>query len=165
MADSVIIRKAEAADAPAVGKIYALSWQAGYAGILPEAFLAGLTPENCAPAPEKLAAGNTLVAQAGELAGLASFGPPRTEPRELGELYTIYTLPSHWRQGVGRQLLEAARRQMKAQGCPGMFLWVLRDNARARRFYESMGLTFTGRERELSVAGTAAAEVQYAQRW
>ncbi|MGH6971682.1 MAG: GNAT family N-acetyltransferase, partial [Caulobacteraceae bacterium] len=41
--------------------------------------------------------------------------------------------------GVGRALLIAAARVMKAQGAASLMLFVLSRNAPARRFYERMG--------------------------
>lgn len=57
------------------------------------------------------------------------------------ELHALYVLPGHWHQGIGHRLLEAAG-DVTA-------LWVLRDNAQARRFYESHGWRPTAAERRL----------------
>jgi RimJ/RimL family protein N-acetyltransferase len=40
-------------------------------------------------------------------------------------------------------------------------LWVLRDNERARRFYERAGWSFDGTEKEDVVAGATVTEVRY----
>jgi ribosomal protein S18 acetylase RimI-like enzyme len=44
-----------------------------------------------------------------------------------------------------------------------MFLWVLRDNTRARRFYERYGFHADGVEEPFHVAGAAVPEVRYAK--
>jgi hypothetical protein len=44
-----------------------------------------------------------------------------------------------------------------------MYLWVLRDNARARRFYERSGFRADGVEEPYEVAGVAVPEVRYAR--
>src|SRR4051794_10922273 len=41
-----LIRPATVADAPALGRVHVTSWRQTYAGIVPAAFLAGLSPEN-----------------------------------------------------------------------------------------------------------------------
>jgi GNAT superfamily N-acetyltransferase len=60
-----------------------------------------------------------------------------------GELYAIYVLASHWRRGLGAQLLRAVAGALAERGFGAMGLWVLRDN-QACRFYESLGGTCVG---------------------
>ena len=51
------------------------------------------------------------------------------------QLYSLYVLSSYYGHGVGQALLDQALGARPAQ------LWVARDNARARRFYEKNGFT------------------------
>jgi GNAT superfamily N-acetyltransferase len=69
-------------------------------------------------------AGRLVVAEdAGRIVGFVAF--------DRRQLHALYVLSAYWGQGVGRRLLAAAG--------PVQELWVLRDNARARRFYERHG--------------------------
>jgi GNAT superfamily N-acetyltransferase len=56
-------------------------------------------------------------------------------------LQHLYVDPPHWGRGIGSQLHDAA----VARGARE--LWVLRDNATARRMYERRGWSLTGRVR------------------
>lgn len=141
------IRPITDADIDAVAEVHVRTWQTGYAGIVPAAHLDQLDPARNAehrrrqePRPGQ----HTLVADsAGTIVGFAAFGPDRSEPGH-GELYAIYVHPDHWGAGAGRRLIEAARAGLAGDGFPDMRLWVLADNARARRFYERAGLEFDG---------------------
>lgn len=56
-----------------------------------------------------------------------------------GEIASFYVLPSEWRRGTGRRLGGRALVEARARGFAEVMLWVLETNARARRFYESLG--------------------------
>jgi GNAT superfamily N-acetyltransferase len=87
-------------------------------------------------------AGHLVVAEEeGRLVGFVAF--------DAAELHALYVLPAYWGWGLGSRLLRAAG--------PVGRLWVLRDNARARRFYEGHGWRADGTER---VAG-GVVEVRY----
>lgn len=55
------------------------------------------------------------------------------------EILTLATHPAHRRQGLARQLLELACKQLEAEGIEEIFLEVREDNLAAQRFYESSG--------------------------
>ena len=58
----------------------------------------------------------------------------------------LYVLPRHQNRGYGTRLLEYAVRR-----CPGTpTLWILDNNAGARRLYERNGFRFTGNVHRLS---------------
>lgn len=121
------------------------SWQAGYAGIVPEDFLAALDPAEFAArlrdTARRPAEGGALCAVDDErIVGHAAFGPDRSEEGRHGELYSIYVLPEQWGIGAGHRLFAAARERLTAGGFPDLRLWVLEDNHRARRFYERQGM-------------------------
>jgi GNAT superfamily N-acetyltransferase len=141
-----------------VARVHVRSWQSGYAGIVPEEFLATLDPAGFATRRryrDVPPGGGSIVAVAeGQIVGHASFGPYRPEKdvtdSSMGELYSIYVDPEHWGDGAGHRLFAAARERLTAAGFPGMRLWVLEDNHRARRFYERQGMRPDG-EREVWV--------------
>jgi len=56
-----------------------------------------------------------------------------------GEVYAIYVLPEQHGRGVGRALLQRAAQELLDRGLASMLIWVLRENAPSRRFYERMG--------------------------
>jgi GNAT superfamily N-acetyltransferase len=48
-------------------------------------------------------------------------------------------VPGEWGSGVAATLHDAAVEGLRALGCTEARLWVLEENARARRFYERRG--------------------------
>ncbi|GGP23061.1 N-acetyltransferase [Silvimonas iriomotensis] len=67
--------------------------------------------------------------------------PPFIRARREARIGTIVVAASHRRQGVGEQLLGAARAWAKAQGAVTLYLQVFSFNESAIRFYEKHGLT------------------------
>ncbi|PGH46154.1 Ribosomal protein S18 acetylase RimI [Micromonospora sediminicola] len=153
------IRREEPDDAEAIARVHIHGWQAGYAGIMPDEVLNRLNPRAWAQRRRDLGTADpdhpftTLVAEDdGLVAGFTTFGPYRNnqdrgdlDPAH-GELLAIYLEPAYWGSGVGRTLLTAARAGLAERGWTGYRLWVLADNARARRFYERAGHSPDGEE-------------------
>jgi putative acetyltransferase len=81
-----------------------------------------------------------LVAEeAGEAVGAAGY---RTE-----WLDGLYVVPGRWGRGVAAELHDHVLERLWAQGSERCHLWVLEDNARARRFYERRGWRLNGETR------------------
>ena len=70
-------------------------------------------------------------------------------PPSMGEIWSIYVAPSHWDQGVGLALWDAARDGLLEEGCTDVSVWIALGNERAMRFHELAGF-----KRELSTART-----------
>ena len=113
-----------------------------------------------APSPPPAAAPPSVPAPVAEIIGYASFGPERGvngaplperarrdgSPRpRCAELYALYVTPAWWSTGTGRDLMCRVLDETKAGGYPRIVLWVLEQNARARRFYECSGFRLDGR--------------------
>lgn len=60
-------------------------------------------------------------------------------PGRLWLLNDLFVAPSARGSGVGRALLERARRYAEETGARGLFLQTARDNTTAQRLYESLG--------------------------
>ncbi|MEU8638826.1 GNAT family N-acetyltransferase [Amycolatopsis sp. NPDC048633] len=125
------IRDAEVADAPAIGEVHVASWQAAYAGLMPDDFLAGLSAESRAESWARRigAGGPVLVAEEdGVIAGFAAYGD--------GRLYALYLLPEYWGRGLGRALHDRVVDELSGDS---VVLWVLSTNERAKAFYVRQG--------------------------
>jgi GNAT superfamily N-acetyltransferase len=161
------IRVARPADAPAVAEVHVRSWQAGYRGLLPDAYLDSLRPEDRAARYtfDRGATGDpeTIVALVeGVIRGFATTGPARgVANRDVGEVLALYVDPHCWGRGLGRRLIVEARRRLTAHGFPEAILWVLAGNARAERFYRADGWLPDGARREAETWGVRAEEVRY----
>ena len=165
------VRRAVPADAEGIARVHTTTWQAAYAGVLPASFLDGLSWERWAEGWRRelvegpAAGGAVLVAVDGdEVVGFASTGPARDEDlrqQDFLELHSLYVHPSAWGGGIGRDLVAAAFADVTA---PGVMLWVLEENPRARRFYERAGFTPDGVTRVETVGGAELLELRYAKR-
>jgi len=80
----------------------------------------------------------------------------------VGELYALYVAPAWWSTGTGRALMGHVLTALRADGFPRAVLWVLADNARARRFYERAGFTPDGGTNVLAGLG-GVLELRYAR--
>jgi GNAT superfamily N-acetyltransferase len=161
------VRAAEPADAAEIAHVHVRSWQVAYRGLLPDAFLASLRPEDRAArymlGPARSGRATTTVAvDDGVIRGFATTGPARGEPSsDVGELLALYIDPDHWGDGAGRLLIADARARLSEHGFTEAILWVLVGNERAERFYRADGWTFDGTRREEELGGATVAELRY----
>jgi ribosomal protein S18 acetylase RimI-like enzyme len=152
----ICIRRARSADAPAIGAVHVATWRTAYAGVLPDDYLAGLSPlrhaagyeqaitdrhnghavfvavASGADAPEGTPAGQATVV------GFVSGGRARRPGLGQGEIETLYLLEDYRERGVGRRLMRAIAAHLAAVGCRSVVLWVLQDNP-TRWFYRRLG--------------------------
>lgn len=167
--DGIVVREARAGDAAEVARVHVESSRAAYAGLLPEETRAAFTFERrLATWAETLATeGGEFVyvaEEAGRVIGFASGGRERGGDAEYdGELYAVYVLPASQRLGAGRLLTLAVAGRLAREGFGAMLLWVLEENAPARRFYESLGGAPVRRKQE-ERAGRTLVEVAYGWR-
>ncbi len=84
----------------------------------------------------------------GAIVGFCAVGASRDDdPGADGEVQMLYVAPASWRGGVGQKLFDAGVAYLRARGFPELILWVLKDNIRARTFYEKNGWLPDGAEK------------------
>lgn len=133
------------ADAEALAQVHVRSWRETYRGILPDAYLARMSEPAHARrwrwALSYPGADDVTLAAAGRdgLVGYAAGGPSRSGRAKEGEIHTLYVLREAQGRGLGRRLVEDAARALAAHGADSLMISVLRDNHRARDFYEHLG--------------------------
>lgn len=167
----VRVREMTENDCPSVAEIRVRGWQFAYAGLIPQPYLDTLdVAADTARCGARFARGDPalvgLVAERGDtIVGWASFGPYRDRdlPPTDTELYALYVHPEHIGTGAGRALMAEVLARCVATGVPRMLLWVLKDNARARRFYARAGFGPDGAEEQFEVDGMPVPEVRYAR--
>ena len=149
---TALVRAARPEDARSVAEVHVASWRHTYRGMLPDDSLERLSVDDreamwldafADPAPKS----GAFVAEVdGRIVGFASFGPSRDEdvPERTGEVPAIYVDPSVLGTGVGRELFEVATLALRDAGFARATLWVLEENALARRFYEKGGWRWDG---------------------
>jgi GNAT superfamily N-acetyltransferase len=167
------LRRAVPDDSETIAALHVACWAETYRGLLPDALIDSMKMPGriiqWQRALERRADVQVIVAEDadGGLLGFASGGPARGG--ELGaaqEVYAIYVLRRAQRQGLGRALLQSLAGHLTLTALPpaalDLGLWVLRDNAPARAFYERLGGE-PGGERMETREGHALAEAAY--RW
>ncbi|MFF8014820.1 GNAT family N-acetyltransferase [Streptomyces sp. NPDC007929] len=166
------IREMTLADCAGVAAVRVGGWRSAYRGLVPQSYLDGLSVEADAERRRThLAQGDgrvvNLVAEdsGGAIAGWACHGPYRDgEVRtDDAELYALYVHPDRVGRGVGRALLTESVARCWAAGHDRLLLWVLKENDRARRFYERAGFRADGAEEPFEVDGVTIPEVRYAR--
>jgi ribosomal protein S18 acetylase RimI-like enzyme len=165
----MIIRPAIHTDAPAIARVHVDTWRAAYRGMIPDDYLDSLSYDRRAAfwAQEISAPFSpffVIVAQetdTGPIVGFVNGGPLRTEqPGYEGELCALYVLPEAQGKGIGRKLVQACAQTLKDRGITSMLLWVLKDNAPSRAFYESLGGQLL-KEQQFELGGATLTEVGY----
>lgn len=165
-------------DCEAVARVRVRGWQSAYAGLVPQALLDAMSVEEDAErlrahlaeaeaAGESAGAGRNVVADRdGQVIGWGCYGAYRDggKPTADAELYALYVLPEHRSTGAGRVLTAELLARAAADGHPRMLLWVLTENALARRFYAKAGFAPDGAEASFDVRGVAVPETRYARR-
>ncbi len=150
-----------------VARVHVRSWQAGYRGLLPDAYLDGLRAEDRAQhyrfGSEDVREPATVVAmEAGAICGFATTAPARdSDAQEAGELFALYVDPEWWGRGIGAALISAARNRLVDLGFRSAVLWLLAGNARADRFYRIDGWAPDGSKRTDTLWGVTVDEVRY----
>ena len=142
-----VIRRPLATEARSLAALFAASWEAGYRGLMPDALLdrrstvEGVLERRNAKRKTPPGRLDWVMEWEGNLVASSSSGPVRDEDPEegLAEIYSFYVDPAFWRRGFGRTLVRHVCRELAERGFDHVVLHCLTDNARARRFYESMG--------------------------
>lgn len=162
-----MIRVAQIEDARRIGEIHVAGWRAAYHGIMPDAFLAGLSVEKRASgwrsAIEKDPGSVLVFEHQGAILGWAAIGKSRDGIDRTGELFAIYVDPPAWRKGCGMTLTEAAEAALWTRGYGSCVLWVLEKNHAARSFYARLGYAEDGGRKSEMIGGTELTEIRLAK--
>ena len=150
-------------DCVAVAHVQVAAWRAAYVGVVPDDVLARLdVAERVRRWIELVHRGVRLLVAEDEagVVGYASSGASRDDDATaaVGELYALYVVPDRWGTGVGHLLHDAALDGLRQERSTCATLWVLAENTRGRRFYESHGWRPDGRSRSEQVLGGALVE-------
>ena len=159
----VSIRAATAEDAAAIAHVHVESWRSTYAGIVPDAYLAGLDETLRVKLWQEWLSGGAVVLVAerkGEVVGFAHAGKIREAVETAdAELYSLYLLQNAQGRGIGRGLLRVMAAVLRVQGFTSMALWVLERN-QARGFYETCGGRLAA-SKVIEIGGARLMEVAY----
>src|SRR5690349_10269907 len=160
-----LVRTAEVGDAAAIARVHVESWRTTYRGLLPDDFLDSLDETRYAERWRRSLGDEgtrVYVAEDGhEIVAFASGGRERAgEDGYAGELYAIYVLKEAQGRGNGRSLVRAVAAGLREMDLHDMIVWVLRDNAHARSFYERLGGAYV-RTQPITIGSAVAPEVSH----
>jgi GNAT superfamily N-acetyltransferase len=144
---SYSIEEAKLSDASAIAQVHICSWKVSYAGIVSAEWLDRQTIEERTHNWRRNLSGQKDGAQtvyvcrdSRRLVAFATVGPSRSETfSDFAELWAIYVHPDYFSKGTGRLLLNCCIDHARSEGFSKMFVNVLRDNQRGRKFYEKTG--------------------------
>jgi len=138
------VRPAQVSDAAGMADVHVRTWRHAYRGLMPQDVLDGLDVAARTTRWERILSSggrgaNWVAVEDGSVIGFASAGPARDDdaPRER-ELWALYLAPERHGSGAAQPLIDAAI------GADPAYLYVLRGNARAIRFYEKQGFRADG---------------------
>lgn len=140
-----IIRRLEKEDCPKVAHVVTVAWNETYQGIVPKEFLDELKvneKERSEKAINKYKEDNTtLVLEVdNEVVGFAFYSKSNNKDfPDCGEIYALYILEKYHGNGLGRKLVEEAKKRLKKMKFNKMIICCLRDNLNANAFYEHIG--------------------------
>ncbi len=81
---------------------------------------------------------------------------------DWGEIASFYTHPAERGRGYGGLLFEEALRRLKADGFQNAFVFVLRENEKARRFYAAHGFVWDGTHADIPFPhGAVCVDLRY----
>ena len=150
--------------AQAMAHVYVQTWQDTYLGLVPFGYLYAMSAHelergflNDTQSKRAL----SYVAEAtGEVIGFISGGYARqADDIYDGEIYALYVLKKHQRQGIGTQLVSALATALNNCDIYSMLVWVLEHNP-CRRFYERLNGMYL-RKKRLPFAGEMLDTVAY----
>lgn len=135
------IRLATAQDCAAIRTVASEAWAATYASTIAphnqHAFLQQAYSDGALAQQLQRPGGRLVVAEVGQRVVAYAASLERTP--EAAELQSLYVLPEHQGQGVGSALLRHEMARLAERGIQVLLVSVLRENERARRFYEHHG--------------------------
>ena len=136
-----IVRRREGHDDPVARAVVRRTWYAEYSGIYTrgelDAVFAGRAAQESTWSDRRTVALASLVAEVdGVVVGVAS---PAVLVNGDGELGAFFVLPEHQGRGVGMALWDATIADLRARGCPRMWVWTLARSPRALGWYARRG--------------------------
>jgi GNAT superfamily N-acetyltransferase len=162
------IRRARPGDAEGIGRVHVAAWRETYPGVLPAAYLAGMSAAAHARSWGSVLsrpgqAQGVFVAEDAKrgVIGYASCGRRRSRiPEVEGEFHALYVDPDAQERGVGRLLMAAmAGDLLITRRMTSACVWVLKDNP-SRWFYQHLGGALAA-EAPIRFAGATVRQLAY----
>ena len=152
------IRRAKTTDAFEISKLIKDAWNFTYKGLISNEFLGNMDVDKMTVKWKKNIETdeNIYVYVDEEILGVIRFGKVE-ENENIGEVLCLYVKTGETRKGIGTQLLDFAKNQLKEKGYNKMIIWCLKGNKQGANFYKKCGGTKI-KERDYIVKGIKVRE-------
>jgi GNAT superfamily N-acetyltransferase len=145
------IRPSREADALSISCIYIRTWQDTYLGLVPFGCLYSMSATQLEQGFMNELKSKKVISyvaeDAGDVVGFVSGGYERRgDDVYNGEIYALYVLKNHQRQGIGAGLVSSLATKLNHFGIYSMLVWVLEHNP-YRRFYERISGVYLRKQR------------------
>lgn len=153
-------------DSISASYIYAMSWKKAFKGIFSDELLESIHNDfwvDVFNSNYKTKRFDTaIISKNGIDIGAGSFGYSRDySDKKYGEITSIHLLEEYWGKGYAKPLLYFMIDKLKEKGCLKIHLWVVKENTRARKFYEKCGFIQNGKQKILEFKGAGVNELEY----
>lgn len=157
-----LIRGTTESDLGEVNALYVAAWKLGYKGLLPQDFLDGLGSERWCGKIDFLEDGSFVILDGQHIAAHVHARPAAEENMNgWGEIHTMYALPQFWGKGCAGELFDYAVNWLHERGFDKIYLYVLRGNERAARFYRKHGFVPTDDTLDCEIGGAVVTDIRY----
>jgi ribosomal protein S18 acetylase RimI-like enzyme len=163
------IRRAVPADAAAIASISVRAWQVAYRGLLPDAYLDGLSVAERRSAwhhylvRELTGYRMWVLEDEARVIGFTRTGPcfdAGIEPH-TGQIFGLYVDPDRLAEGFGRRLLGHGLEDLRNRGYRHAIVWAFAGNDRAARLFASVGSRPDGATRAFHALDDEVTELRY----
>lgn len=149
----------------AISHIYEECWKFAYKDIIPQCYLDSIPDGHWVSNLDKEGMNSLIMIENDIFIGTAGYCKSRFSDFDgFGEIVSIYLLPQYIGKGYGKKLVDAVINELSKLGYRDIFLWVLEENHRARKFYEKFGFVRSERYLDDNIGGKKLREVQYVYR-
>ena len=136
--EQMIIRKATRADARQIAEIVVEDWKNAYRGIIDDDYLDSMSVEERYQIELQRYQIYMVAVVEKEILGFTWNEIADAEASDC-EIIALYVRYEKRKNGIGRTLFQNSVDFFRASGKKKMIIWCLKENYKARRFYEKMG--------------------------
>ena len=156
-----MIRYYKKEDIDEIAKIITEDWQIAYKGIIDEEYLEKLDyKEKAEKKKKKYQEQKSIVYVDKEIKGYCRLKESEEEGKKIGEIEGLYVKYNQRGKEIGRLLVKEAMKILKERGYKEVIIWCLKENIKARGFYEKIGGKLY-KERYIEIGQKVYKEVSY----
>ncbi|HEX2928015.1 MAG TPA: GNAT family N-acetyltransferase [Ruminiclostridium sp.] len=175
------VRLAAADDASAMSFVHSQAWKAAYRDFISQEYLDNISDDGWTPMFKRALTQKLREAAVfeldGRITGCITFGRGRADQsctmagsaaetvncscNNSGEIISLYVLPEYWSMKQGYELTKFAVERLKSQGFADCYLWVIKGNERAEKFYRKFGFRSTNQLTAVNLGGRDVVEEKY----